>query len=44
MAKASKKAKKKATEKEAPPALNMSFEEAIKLSIQTKIPKKKKGK
>jgi hypothetical protein len=47
MGKATKKSTKKATPKkkkatkEKPPALDMSFEEAIRLSIQTKIPTKK---
>ncbi|HEY4060851.1 MAG TPA: hypothetical protein VGM30_03070 [Puia sp.] len=44
MGKAKKKspAKKKAATKEKPLHLDMSFEEAIRLSIQTKVPKKKK--
>lgn len=39
MAKAAKKPKKKTAKKE---PINMSFEEAVRLSIHTKIPKKKK--
>jgi hypothetical protein len=42
MGKAKKKAKKKTAKKEFPTKLDMSFEEAIKLSIQTKMPKKGK--
>jgi hypothetical protein len=45
MAKAKKKkdSKKKSTKKEEKPTkLNMSFEEAIALSVKTKIPKKNK--
>jgi hypothetical protein len=42
--KTNKKAVKKAPAKEKPLKLDMSFEEAIRLSIQTKIPKKKKAK
>jgi hypothetical protein len=38
------KAKKKATKKEEPLELNMSFEEAIRRSITTKAPKKKSAK
>ena len=37
------KAKKKTASKEEPLKLDMSFEEAIRRSIQTKIPKKKKA-
>jgi hypothetical protein len=40
MAKANKKVKKKTPKKE---PLNVSFEEALRLSIHTKIPKKKKA-
>lgn len=36
------KAKKKAAHKSEPLKLDMSFEEAIRRSIQTKVPKKKK--
>jgi hypothetical protein len=39
--KSTKKAAKKATAKEQPFKLDMSFEEAIRRSIQTKVPKKK---
>ena len=42
MAKAIKKSKKKPRKKEQPTKLDMSFEEAIRLSVQTKIPKKGK--
>jgi hypothetical protein len=42
MAKAAKKAKKKTPKKETPTKLNMSFEEALRLSITTKVPKKTK--
>ena len=47
MGKAVKKSKKKATPKKAPAKekplhLDMSFEEAIRLSIQTQVPKDKK--
>ena len=44
MGKATKKTTKKAVKKEPPLKLDMTFEEAIKLSIQTKLPKKKKAK
>lgn len=44
MAKATKKAKKKTVKQDPPLALDMTFEEAIRLSIQTQIPKKKKKK
>ncbi|HET6254807.1 MAG TPA: hypothetical protein VFE32_12070 [Puia sp.] len=37
------KAKKKAATNSEPLKLNMSFEEAIRCSIQTKVPKKKKA-
>lgn len=37
MAKAPKKAKKKAIKKEKPLKLDMSFEDAVKLSIRTKV-------
>jgi hypothetical protein len=38
------KAKKKPATKEEPLILNMSFEEAIRRSITTKVPKKKTAK
>jgi hypothetical protein len=41
--KTNKKAVKKAHAKEQPFKLDMNFEEAIRRSIQTKIPKKKKS-
>ena len=41
MGKANKKARKKTAKKEPLTKLDMTFEEAIKLSIQTKMPKKK---
>ena len=44
MAKAKKSPPKKANKKEKPLNLDMSFEEAIALSIKTQIPKKKKSK
>ena len=44
MKKASKKTKKKAPKREKPTKLDMSFEEAIRLSIHTKMPKKSKAK
>jgi hypothetical protein len=43
MAKAKKKSPaKKAPAKEEPLKLDMTFEEAVRLSVQTKVPKKKK--
>lgn len=42
MGKAVKKAKKKAVKHDPPLKLDMTFEEAIRLSVHTKIPKKKK--
>lgn len=43
MAKAKKKAAKpKTPAREEPLKLDMTFEEAIRLSVQTKVPKKKK--
>ena len=42
MGKATKKSKKKTVKKETPTKLDMSFEEALKASIQTKMPKKGK--
>ena len=42
--KTTKKAAKKAPAKEKPLKLDMSFEDAIRLSITTKIAKKKKSK
>jgi len=40
MSKANKKSKKKPLKKEQPTKLDMTFEEAIRLSVQTKMPKK----
>lgn len=42
MAKAKKSSTKKPVKKEKPLKLDMSFEEAIAMSIKTQIPKKKK--
>ena len=44
MGKATKKPSKKAVKKDPPLKLDMSFEDAVRLSIQTKVSKKKKAK